>query len=335
MSRQDAVADRGGRHRGGGARRASFSRGLNFGVEFTGGRLVEFATAQPLSADKARQAVAQAGLPQRGGADRPATAISVRAGALTIAEVAKIEAALDEQAGEVTKQRDEFIGPSLGDELRRNALIALAVALAAQLAYLAFRFRWTFGAAAVLAMLHGRLRRDRPVRLARQADRRRLPRRDADRHRLLGQRQGGGVRPGPRAVGGRGARRRFPRRSNGAILQTMPRTVNTGLGALFILAALAVFGGDSLRDFAIALLAGSWSAPCRRRSWRGRWRSCSADSTGSRPPSRPSRGPSGRARARAPSCDQVLRGRDHQVTPPCVPRHDAGTAKRSWFSWAV
>ena len=36
----------------------------------------------------------------------------------------------------------------------------------------------------------------------------------------------------------------------------MPRTVNTGLGAMFILAALAVLGGDSLRDFAIALLIG-------------------------------------------------------------------------------
>ena len=36
----------------------------------------------------------------------------------------------------------------------------------------------------------------------------------------------------------------------------MPRTVNTGLGAMFILAALAVLGGDSLRDFAIALLVG-------------------------------------------------------------------------------
>ena len=36
----------------------------------------------------------------------------------------------------------------------------------------------------------------------------------------------------------------------------MPRTVNTGLGAMFILAALAVLGGDSLRDFALALLLG-------------------------------------------------------------------------------
>ena len=44
--------------------------------------------------------------------------------------------------------------------------------------------------------------------------------------------------------------------ANKAAVETVPRTVNTGLGAMFILAALAVLGGDSLRDFAIALLVG-------------------------------------------------------------------------------
>ena len=48
----------------------------------------------------------------------------------------------------------------------------------------------------------------------------------------------------------------FPRIVNSAILQTVPRTVNTGLGAVFILSALAFLGGDSLTDFAIALLIG-------------------------------------------------------------------------------
>ena len=42
-----------------------------------------------------------------------------------------------------------LIGPSIGSELRRNALIALGIALLAQLAYLAFRFRWTFAVSAV------------------------------------------------------------------------------------------------------------------------------------------------------------------------------------------
>ena len=44
--------------------------------------------------------------------------------------------------------------------------------------------------------------------------------------------------------------------SNRAAVETIPRTVNTGLGAMFILAALAILGGDSLQDFAIALLVG-------------------------------------------------------------------------------
>jgi len=51
---------------------------------------------------------------------------------------------------------------------------------------------------------------------------------------------------------------------NEACLQTIPRTVNTGLGALFILAALFILGGDTLTDFALALgagiLVGTWSS---------------------------------------------------------------------------
>jgi SecD/SecF fusion protein len=54
------------------------------------------------------------------------------------------------------------------------------------------------------------------------------------------------------------AARKVPFRQvvNQAVLQTVPRTVNTGLGAMFILGALAVLGGDSLTDFAVALLIG-------------------------------------------------------------------------------
>jgi SecD/SecF fusion protein len=54
------------------------------------------------------------------------------------------------------------------------------------------------------------------------------------------------------------------RLANDACLQTIPRTVNTGLGALFILAALFVLGGDTLTDFALALgvgiLVGTYSS---------------------------------------------------------------------------
>jgi SecD/SecF fusion protein len=48
----------------------------------------------------------------------------------------------------------------------------------------------------------------------------------------------------------------FPRTVGTAILQTLPRTVNTGIGVLFVLTALLVLGDGSLADFALAMLPG-------------------------------------------------------------------------------
>ncbi|MEU0571513.1 protein translocase subunit SecD, partial [Nonomuraea sp. NPDC005983] len=229
-------------------------RGLNFGVEFTGGRIVEFATSAPVDADAARQVVADAGHPSAV-VQTSGERISVRTGQITAQDVAGIEQALDSRFGEVAKERDELIGPSLGEELRRNALIALAVAMAAQLLYLAIRFRWTFGAAAVLALLV-----DAGVVvgvfawLGRPIDGVFL----AAMLTVIGYSVNDKVVVFDR-VRELWAQRRnapFPGIVNAAILQTVPRTVNTGLGALFILAALAAFGGDSLGDFAVALIIG-------------------------------------------------------------------------------
>ncbi|HLU74391.1 MAG TPA: protein translocase subunit SecD [Nonomuraea sp.] len=231
-----------------------FVQGLNFGVEFTGGRLVDFTTSRPVAADAARQAVASAGFPsavvQASGED-----ISVRAGALEIADVNRIQEALGEVGGEVTKKRDEFIGPSLGDELRRNAVIALAVALAGQLAYLAIRFRWTFGTAAVSALVV-----DVSVVvglfawMGKQIDGVFL----AAMLTVVGYSVNDKVVVFDRVREIWALHRKDPliKSVNSAILQTIPRTINTGLGALFILIALALFGGDTLRDFAIALVTG-------------------------------------------------------------------------------
>ncbi|GAA3442446.1 protein translocase subunit SecD [Planomonospora venezuelensis] len=229
-------------------------RGLNYGVEFTGGRIVEYATSRPITADAARELVGDAGFPsavvQTSGSD-----ISVRTGQISNTEVNRIEAALERGAGQVSKVRDELIGPSLGDELRRNALIALAVALAAQLLYLAFRFRWTFGLAAVLT-----LAADASIVigafawLGKPIDGVFL----ASMLTVIGYSVNDKVVVFDRVRELWGARPKesFAKVAGAAVLQTVPRTVNTGLGALFILAALAVLGGASLTDFAVALLIG-------------------------------------------------------------------------------
>jgi SecD/SecF fusion protein len=233
-------------------------RGLDLGVEFTGGRLVEYAASAPLSADDARAAVTAAGLDRAVVNTSGDGNISVRAGAFDEQTETAVRSELAQAGGgQIDRLRDEKIGPTLGEELRRNALIALAVALAVQLAYLAFRFRWQWGAAAVLAMFHDVLVLVGVFAwLGRPVDGVFL----AALLTVIGYSVNDSVVTFDRIrelVRGKDSRRTpFAALANLGSLQTVPRTVNTGLGAIFILTALAVLGGDSLVDFAIALLVG-------------------------------------------------------------------------------
>ncbi|WP_327341841.1 protein translocase subunit SecD [Streptomyces europaeiscabiei] len=230
-------------------------RGLDFGVEFTGGRLIEYTTATPVDPDRARNALADAGFPRAVVQTSGDTRLTVRTDQLTNAQAAAVTDTINTLTDHADKLRDEAIGPSIGKELRHGALIALVVALGAQLLYLAARFRWLFGTSAVAALAHdvvilvgvfawlgkpvdgvflaalltvvGYSVNDSVVVFDRIRD---LSRSD---------------RTSPFAV-----------LANRALLQTLPRTVNTGMGAAFILTALAVLGGDSLADFALALLIG-------------------------------------------------------------------------------
>ncbi|MCL8010883.1 protein translocase subunit SecD [Streptomyces sp. AS02] len=230
-------------------------RGLEFGVEFTGGRLVEYSTSRPVDVDAARTAVADAGFPRAVVQESGDGDISVRTGELSNDQQHTIRTALAKEGGEVTVERDELIGPSLGDELRRQALIALGIAVATQLIYLSVRFRWTFAAAAVSAMVHDVLLVVGLFAwLGKPVDSVFL----AALLTVIGYSVNDTVVVFDRV---REARRRDPAAdlettANEAVVQTLPRTVNTGMGALFILAALAVLGGDSLADFSVALIAG-------------------------------------------------------------------------------
>ncbi|MFB8000190.1 protein translocase subunit SecD [Streptomyces sp. NPDC056002] len=230
-------------------------RGLDLGIEFTGGRVIEYATATPVDPDQARAALADAGFPRAVVQTSGDNQLTVRTSRLTEAQTAEVTEAVRDLTEHADKLRDESIGPSLGDELRRGALIALTVALGAQLIYLATRFRWLFGTAAVAALAHDVVILTgifawlgKPVDgvfLAALLTVIGYSVNDSvvvfDRIRELSRRD----RKAP-----------LSRISNEALLQTLPRTVNTGMGAAFILTALAVFGGDTLTDFALALLIG-------------------------------------------------------------------------------
>jgi SecD/SecF fusion protein len=238
-------------------------RGPNLGVEFTGGRLLEYRTERPVDLDAARQALAEAGFPRAVVQASGEGNLTVRSGQLDEAGTEQVQRAVTGVGGQVTELRDELIGPTIGAELRRKAVAALGIALAVQLGYLAVRFRWTFGAAAVLAMFHDvAILLGLFAWLGKPLDGVFL----AALLTVIGYSVNDSVVVFDRIRERLRARTREPleRLANDACLQTIPRTVNTGLGALFILAALFVLGGDTLTDFALALLVGigvgTWSS---------------------------------------------------------------------------
>jgi SecD/SecF fusion protein len=230
-------------------------RGPNLGLEFTGGRLLEYSTQRPVDLGSARLALAAEGFGRAVVQASGDGNVSIRTGQPDAAGERRIQRAIESVGGPAERLRTEFIGPTIGSELRRKALIAVGLALAAQLVYLAVRFRWTFGAAAVIAMFHDvAILLGLFAWLGKPLDGVFL----AALLTVIGYSVNDSVVVFDRIRERLGQRRHQPLDAlvNDACLQTIPRTVNTGLGAMFILVALVVLGGDTLTDFALALLVG-------------------------------------------------------------------------------
>ncbi|HEU5470097.1 MAG TPA: protein translocase subunit SecD [Actinophytocola sp.] len=229
--------------------------GPQLGVEFTGGRVLEYATPAAADVEQVRSAVAGAGFPRAVVQSSGDTAVTIRTEPMDQAAAERVRDAVATVTGAATTIRDEQIGPSLGAELRTKALIALGTAVLAQLGYLAVRFDWRLGLATVVA-----LTQDVLIILGVFA--------------WLGKTMDGVflaalltvigysvndsvvVFDRLRELRAQSPRTPYPQAMGRAILQTLPRTVNTGIGVLFVLTTLLLLGDGSLADFALALLLG-------------------------------------------------------------------------------
>ncbi|GAA5114011.1 protein translocase subunit SecD [Haloechinothrix salitolerans] len=229
--------------------------GPHLGVEFTGGRMLEYRTSAGVDVEQVRASLADAGYPvavvQASGEDT----LTVRTEPVEQDAVEQIRAAVAETGGSTEQLSDEKIGPSLGSELRTKALIALGLAVAAQLLYLAVRFDWRLGVATVVALTQDVLLvLGAFAWLGKTYDGVFL----AALLTVIGYSVNDSVVVFDRVRELRRTRRQesFAHIVGAAVLQTLPRTVNTGIGVLFVLGALLVLGDGSLADFALALLLG-------------------------------------------------------------------------------
>lgn len=229
--------------------------GVNLGIEFQGGDLREFSTDQLFDLDEVRSALGEEGLGEAVIQETGDGTVIVRTRVIDDTTEEALTGAMAQLGENVTQVRSEFVGPTLGEELRNRALIALGIALLVQLAYLAFRFRWTIATAAVASMAHDILiligvfawlgKTFDGVFLAALLT-------------VIGYSVNDSVVIFDRIREERARRPEDPIEAiaNDACLQTIPRTINTGLGAILILVSLYALGGDTLADFALALLIG-------------------------------------------------------------------------------
>ena len=136
------------------------TRGLHLSVEFTGGTVMEVAYKQAADIGKVRDTVSAAGFAQDvtiqnfGGSHHVMIRLPAQKGVTSAQQSDQVMAALKTADPEVTLRRTEFVGPQVGEELVHGGLMALGMVVLGIVIYLAFRFEWKFGVAAVIANLH-------------------------------------------------------------------------------------------------------------------------------------------------------------------------------------
>ena len=237
------------------------TRGLNFGIDFTGGVLLEVGYPQEADLDKIRGLMADAGFKdvqvQRFGA---ATDILLRlppqgegVNPNQIRDTLRNTLAADEP--NVDLRRVEFVGPQVGEELTEKGGLAMIFALLLIFAYVMFRFQWKFSLGAVAALAHDvivtigffsifYLPFDLTVVAAVLA--------------VIGYSLNDTVvafdriRENFLALRGVSAEEAM----NTSINEMLARTIITGLTTLLVLVALLVLGGESVGPFSIALIVG-------------------------------------------------------------------------------
>lgn len=134
------------------------TQGLNFGIDFKGGILIEVRTSEPADIADMRTKMSDLGLGdislQNFGED---TDVLIRVQRQEGGDEAQQEAvnAIKGVLGEgVTYRRTEFVGPQVSQELLEDGILAVSLAMLAILVYIWFRFEWQFGVCAVLALVH-------------------------------------------------------------------------------------------------------------------------------------------------------------------------------------
>ncbi len=243
-----------------------FHKGLNYGLDFTGGTLIELTYEKPADVTLVRNELVKAGyheaIVQSFGAT---TDLLVRMPGEDPQLGHQVAEALQKVGGDnpASVKRVEFVGPQVGEELRDQGGLGMLMALAGIMIYLAFRFQWKFGVGAIVSLIHDvivtvgilayfQITFDLTVLAAVLA--------------IIGYSLNDTIVVFDRVRENFRVLRKASliENINVSTTQTLLRTMATSISTLLAIAALMIFGGDNLWGFSLALfigvLAGTYSS---------------------------------------------------------------------------
>jgi preprotein translocase subunit SecF len=239
---------------------ALVTKGLNFGIDFTGGTLIEVGYPEEVELEAIRNALAESGFEgaqaQHFGSSRDVLVrIAPQAGKETSQLSEEALAALRQQNAAMEMRRVEFVGPQVGEELTEQGALAMIYALIGILIYIMVRFQWRFAPGAVIALVHDVL-----IIIGFFA----LFQFDFDLTVLAALLAVIGYSLNDTIVVFDRIRENFRKIRkassvdivNASLNQTLSRTLMTSITTLVVLISLFVFGGEVIHVFSLALIMG-------------------------------------------------------------------------------
>lgn len=241
--------------------------GLKLGIDYTGGALLEYKFAQNIDTANLKQQVTSQGVEVGQVINSGENTYIIRTKPIDSDKVSSIRESLTKYYNQIEEIRVENVGPVIGSELRQKALLALGLATLMIVLYISFSFRkvpkptssWRFGIAAIVALLHDVL-----IVLGVFAFLGKFYGVEIDTLFITALLTVVGFSVHDTIVVFDRIRENLTKHmgskfndvANLAIIQTIGRSLNTSLTVVFVLLALLLFGGETIRWFVVALLVG-------------------------------------------------------------------------------
>jgi SecD/SecF fusion protein len=235
-------------------------KGINFGIDFQSGTRITTALERPANENSVRSVMSRAGFPdakiQRvANRELGRNVFQVSTRTLQPEKVAQVRQALDQRFGVGNNFSNQSIGPTFGQTVARTAVIAIIASLLVICAYIALRFEWKYAVPVVIALMHDLLitagvysLTGREVTTSTVAALLTILGYSLYDTIIVFDRIRENVPRMPRAA--------FSQIVNRSMSEVITRSVATSLSTALPITALLLFGGETLKDFAFALLVG-------------------------------------------------------------------------------